>query len=181
MVGRRQSAYRRSRAVSMQFSQGSAPAASMTLPASHPWNSLRNKKLTPPCYFRKFSISADISFVFILYNWSIIGTPIFQFKVICLKDLWKIRTMTIIRVIFSPLISFILNSLIQLQRMYHIHLSSSPISREGENPLRQEALTEISTRPGYAVALLSLIMLLQRRYLLLLERPGGRPESRSIN
>lgn len=65
--------------------------------------------------------------------------------------------------------------------MYHIHLSSSPISREGENPLRQEALTEISTRPGYAVALLSLIMLLQRRYLLLLERPGGRPESRSIN
>lgn len=78
MVGRRQSAYRRSRAVSMQFSQGSAPAASMTLPASHPWNSLRNKKLTPPCYFRKFSISADISSVFILYNWSVIGTPIFQ-------------------------------------------------------------------------------------------------------
>lgn len=91
--------------------------------------------------------------------------------------------MTDIRVTFFsiPLISFISNSLIQLQRMYHIHLSSSPISREGENPLRQEALTEISTRPGYAVALLSLIMLLQRRYLLLLERPGGRPESRSIN
>lgn len=51
------------------------------------------------------------------------------------------------------------------------------------NPLRQEALTEISTRPGRgrafvfnnaSAAALSLTFRTS-------ERPGGRPESRSIN